>query len=45
MARSDDFPQPEGPAMARYSPFLMTRSMEASAWVSSSSVKKTLLTD
>src|SRR5208283_5923259 len=44
MASSVDLPHPEGPAMARYSPFLICRSIWAKAWVSSSSVEKILLT-
>src|SRR3982751_1415941 len=41
---SVDFPQPDGPAMAMYSPLLISRWMPASACVSTSSVKKTFVT-
>src|SRR6476469_9222834 len=42
--RSVDLPQPDGPAIAMYSPLLICRWIPASAWVSTSSVKKTLVT-
>src|SRR5438270_13575154 len=42
--RSVDFPQPDGPAIAMYSPLLISRWMPASACVSTSSVKNTLVT-
>src|SRR5918994_5884807 len=42
--RSVDLPQPDGPAMAMYSPLLISRWIPASAWVSTSSVKKTFVT-
>src|SRR5688572_19345251 len=41
---SVDFPQPDGPAMAMYSPLLISRWIPASACVSTSSVKKTFVT-
>ena len=41
---SVDLPQPDGPAIAMYSPLLISRWMPASACVSTSSVKKTLVT-
>src|SRR4029450_3294674 len=41
---SVDLPHPEGPAMAMYSPVLISRWIPASACVSTSSVKKTLVT-
>jgi hypothetical protein len=34
-------PQPEGPAMETYSPFLISRWIPDRAWVSTSSVRKT----
>src|SRR5215207_87456 len=37
-------PQPEGPAIETYSPFLISRWMPASACVSTSSVRNTLVT-
>src|SRR5215208_935734 len=37
-------PQPEGPAIETYSPFLISRWMPDRAWVSTSSVKNTLVT-
>jgi hypothetical protein len=37
-------PQPEGPAMEMYSPFRISRWIPDRAWVSTSSVKKTLVT-
>ncbi len=43
MDSSVDFPQPEGPEIATYSPRSMERWIPASAWVSTSSVKKTFL--
>src|SRR5436309_2348975 len=42
--RSVVLPQPEGPAIETYSPFLISRWMPASACVSTSSVMKTLVT-
>src|SRR3954447_1157101 len=42
--RSVDLPQPDGPAIAMYSPLLISRWIPASAWVSTSSAKKTLVT-
>jgi hypothetical protein len=44
MERRVDLPQPEGPAMATYSPWRMSRWMPDKAWVSTSSVRKTLVT-
>src|SRR3954468_413482 len=44
MESSVDLPQPEGPAMATYSPWRMSRWMPERAWVSTSSVRKTLVT-
>src|SRR5580698_6382068 len=44
MASRVDLPQPDGPAIDRYSPFLTSKWMEESACVSTSSVTKTLLT-
>src|SRR5882762_4978667 len=44
MASSVDLPQPEGPAIERYSPFLMCRWMPANACVSTSSVTNTFVT-
>ena len=44
MASNVDLPHPEGPAIARYSPLFISRSIWDKAWVSSSSVKKILLT-
>src|SRR5678815_2097693 len=44
MERRVDFPQPEGPAMETYSPVRMSRWMPERAWVSTSSVRKTLVT-
>src|SRR5271157_2792360 len=44
MASSVDLPQPEGPAIDRYSPFATSTWMLDSACVSTSSVTKTLLT-
>src|ERR1700720_1374030 len=44
MANSVDLPQPEGPEMETYSPFRIFSSIPASAWVSTSSVVKTLET-
>jgi hypothetical protein len=44
MASSVDLPQPEGPAIDRYSPFATSMWMPDSACVSTSSVTKTLLT-
>src|SRR5688500_16635984 len=41
---SVDLPQPDGPAIAMYSPLLISRWMPARAWVSTSSVKNTLVT-
>ena len=41
---SVDLPQPDGPAMAMYSPLLISRWIPASAWVSTSSVKNTFVT-
>src|SRR5436190_11545311 len=41
---SVDLPQPDGPAIATYSPLPISMWMPASAWVSTSSVKKTLVT-
>src|SRR4026208_785703 len=41
---SVDLPQPDGPAIAMYSPVLISRWIPASACVSTSSVKKTLVT-
>src|SRR5436190_22059274 len=42
--RSVDLPQPEGPAIAMYSPLLISRWMPARACVSTSSVKNTFVT-
>src|ERR1017187_3673865 len=42
--RRVDFPQPEGPAIATYSPLLISRWMPESACVSTSSVRNTLVT-
>jgi hypothetical protein len=42
--RRVDFPQPEGPAMATYSPLLISRWIPERAWVSTSSVRKTFVT-
>src|ERR1041385_8297543 len=42
--RSVDLPQPEGPAIATYSPCLISMWMPERAWVSTSSVRKTLVT-
>jgi len=42
--RRVDLPQPEGPAIATYSPFWISRWMPERAWVSTSSVRKTFLT-
>src|ERR1041384_4670535 len=39
-----DLPQPEGPAMDTYSPCRMSMWMPERAWVSTSSVRKTLVT-
>src|SRR5262245_4162815 len=39
-----DLPQPDGPAIDTYSPRPIVMSIAASAWVSTSSVRKTLLT-
>src|ERR1035437_3499516 len=44
MASSVDLPQPEGPAIDRYSPFATSMWIADSACVSTSSVTKTLLT-
>src|SRR5258708_23250284 len=44
IASKVDLPQPEGPAIERYSPFLMCRWMPASACVSTSSVTNTFVT-
>ena len=44
MESSVDLPQPEGPAMATYSPLLICRWIPDSACVSTSSVKKTFVT-
>src|SRR5260370_6211535 len=44
MASSVDLPQHEGPAIDRYSPFLICRWMPASACVSTSSVTNTFVT-
>src|SRR5258708_6248033 len=44
IASKVDLPQPEGPAIDRYSPFLMCRWMPASACVSTSSVTNTFVT-
>src|SRR5690242_14165569 len=44
MASSVDLPQPDGPAIERYSPFLTSKWTLDSACVSTSSVTKTLLT-
>src|SRR5215471_4042122 len=41
---SVDLPQPDGPAIDTYSPRPIVMSIAASAWVSTSSVRKTLLT-
>src|SRR6185436_2220638 len=37
-------PQPDGPAIETYSPFLISRWIPERAWVSTSSVRKTLVT-
>src|SRR6266404_1884098 len=42
---SVDFPQPDGPAIETYSPLKISRWMPESACVSTSSVKKTFVTD
>src|ERR1700686_3598435 len=44
MASKVDLPQPEGPEIDRYSPFLMCRWMPARACVSTSSVTNTFVT-
>src|SRR5882672_7754160 len=44
MERRVDLPQPEGPAIETYSPFLMSIWMPDNAWVSTSSVRKTFVT-
>src|SRR5437764_3179603 len=44
MASKVDFPQPDGPEIERYSPFLTSKWMLWRACVSTSSVTKTLLT-
>src|SRR5947208_1865743 len=44
MASSVDFPQPEGPAIERYSPFFNSKWTAERACVSTSSVTNTLLT-
>src|SRR6266852_5038431 len=44
MESSVDFPQPEGPAMEMYVPFLISRCISDKACVSTSSVKKTFFT-
>src|ERR1039458_1447601 len=44
MASRVDLPQPDGPAIDRYSPFLTSKWMDERACVSTSSVTKTLLT-
>ena len=44
MASSVDLPQPDGPAIDRYSPFFTSKWMPESACVSTSSVTNTLLT-
>src|SRR5512143_3143539 len=44
MASSVDLPQPDGPAIERYSPFLTSKWTFDKACVSTSSVTKTLLT-
>src|SRR5262252_1894846 len=44
MASRVDLPQPDGPAIDRYSPFLTSKWMPERACVSTSSVTKTLLT-
>src|SRR5882724_9351974 len=44
MESSVDFPQPEGPAMEMYVPFLISRCISDRACVSTSSVKKTFFT-
>src|SRR6476646_10819505 len=44
MESSVDLPHPEGPAIAMYSPLLISRWMPARACVSTSSVKKTFVT-
>src|ERR1700752_3733137 len=41
---SVDLPQPDGPAIETYSPCLISRWMPESAWVSTSSVRKTFVT-
>src|SRR5437773_11027438 len=40
---SVDFPQPDGPEIEKYCPFLISRSMSARACVSTSSVKNTFV--
>src|SRR5947199_8247715 len=44
MASSVDLPQPDGPEIDRYSPFLTSKWILCRACVSTSSVTKTLLT-
>src|ERR1019366_7926703 len=44
MESSVDLPQPDGPAIETYSPFLMSMWMPDNAWVSTSSVRKTFVT-
>src|SRR5258708_35548945 len=44
MESSVDLPHPEGPAIETYSPALISRWMPDRAWVSTSSVRKTLVT-
>src|SRR4051794_35920896 len=44
MASRVDFPQPEGPEIDTYSPFFISMWMPAKAWVSTSSVRNTLVT-
>src|SRR6266481_1813789 len=44
MDSSVDLPQPEGPAIEMYVPFLISRWISSSACVSTSSVKKTFFT-
>src|SRR5215208_4663928 len=44
MESSVDLPQPDGPAIAMYSPLLISRWMPARACVSTSSVKNTFVT-
>ena len=43
MESSVVLPQPDGPEIETYSPFMSWRWISASAWVSSSSVRKTFL--